>query len=103
MGFPFFWGCTGGRDCCEDGGGCGADIVLDKRGDWRVAHVVVLGTRKSQTAGYRRLRCMRLRDIDGGESERSVQDMFAWFCSYCIATKVSARWLLLARILDEYK
>ena len=80
MGFAFFWGCTGGRDCCEDGGGCGAAIVLEKRGDWRVAHmvVVVVGTRKSRT-GYRSLRCTRLRDIEGGESERSVQDMLASF------------------------
>lgn len=87
MGLPLLCCCNGGRDCCEDGGGCGAAIVLEKRGDWCVAHVV-LGARKSRT-GYCSMRCMRLRGIDRGECERSVEDM-PGSCTYC-TNKMKAR------------
>jgi hypothetical protein len=70
IGLPSFCFCSEGCECgdsdCE-GGGCGADIVLDKRDVWRVQHVVP-GARKSST-GYWKLRRMTLRDKARGESK----------------------------------
>jgi hypothetical protein len=65
MGLPSVCGCNEGFSDCE-GGGWGADMVLEKRDVWRDTHAV-LGARNSRT-GYWMLRAMARR-MDGDESK----------------------------------
>jgi hypothetical protein len=62
MGLPCFCPCSDGFSGCE-GGGWGADMVLEKRDVWRDAHAVP-GARKPRT-GYWMLRGIP-RPMDGG-------------------------------------